>query len=307
MNSLGETNLLFVLGAIAVMFAVTFFFFLRSLVESRERRLSQRLHEASDDPADRLELPADQPMKPLSDFLLRTGLGLSPEQAVGWMTLVGVVLACVLFLIRPDWWIGLIGLVIGCAAVWVTLLVYRYRYRLKLQDQLPDTIFLIARSLRAGLSLEQALTLVGNQGVEPLATEFRKANNQVKLGLTIPLSMELMSKRLQVADFNSLVSTINLYSATGGNLPLLLDRLAASTRDQNQFRAFFRSATALGRISSLFIAGAGPLFFMGYALLEPEYAEFFFSSQAGVMTLAMATFLELIGLFWLWSIIRIEY
>ena len=66
------------------------------------------------------------------------------------------------------------------------------------------------------------------------------------------------------------------------------DRLAASTRDQNQFRAFFRSATALGRISSLFIAGAGPMFFMGYALLEPEYAEFFFSSQVGIMTLIMA-------------------
>jgi tight adherence protein B len=307
MIGLGETNLLFVLGGISGLFAVTFFFFIRSLLESRDRRLAARLHEGSDDPAERLEIRADPPMKPLNEFLVRSGLDLSPEQAVGWMTLVSVVLASVLFLIRPEWWIGLIGVVLGSAAVWVTLLVYRYRYRLKLQDQLPDTIFLIARSLRAGLSLEQALSLVGNQGVEPLATEFRKANNQIKLGLTIPLAMELTSKRLQVADFNALVSTINLYSATGGNLPLLLDRLAASTRDQNQFRAYFRSATALGRLSSLFIAGAGPLFFLSYALLEPEYADFFFSSQVGLLTLGMAIFLETIGLFWLWSIIRIEY
>ena len=78
-------------------------------------------------------------------------------------------------------------------------------------------------------------------------------------------------------------------------------------RDQNQFRAFFRSATALGRISSLFIAGAGPLFFLGYALMEPEYIEFFLTSQVGIMTLGMAIFLEAIGLFWLWSIVRIDY
>ena len=153
MNSLGETNLLFILGGIAALFVVTFFFFVRSFMESRDRRLAVRLQEGTD--ADRLELPNDQTLKPLSDFS-RMGLGLSPEQAVGWMTLIGVLLASVLFFLRPDWWIGLIGLVVGCAGVRITFLVSRFRYRLKLQDQLPDTIFLIARSLRAGLSLDQA-------------------------------------------------------------------------------------------------------------------------------------------------------
>ncbi len=305
MNGMGQTELLFVLGGIATLFVVTLFFFVRSLLESRERRLALRL--VDDEPVERLEIQTDDQMKPLGDFLRRTGLNMAPDQAVGWMVFASTILASVLFLIRPEWWIGLIGIVLGASFVWVVLLFYRYRHRLKLQDQLPDTVFLIARSLRAGLSLEQALTLVGNQGVEPLATEFRKANDQIQLGLTIPLAMEIMSKRLQVPDFNAFVSTINLYSATGGNLPLLLDRLAASMRDQNQFRAFFRSATALGRISSLFIAGAGPLFFFGYALFDPEFTNFYLGSQVGITILVMAVILESIGLFWLWSIIRIEY
>jgi Flp pilus assembly protein TadB len=307
MSGMDETNLLFMLGGIAALFAVTFFFFVRSLLENRERRLAARLSEGNDDPADRLELATDQPMKPLGDFLSHTGLDIDAEQAVGWMTFVSVVVACVLFWIRPEWWIGLIGMALGVAAVWAILLVYRFRYRLKLQDQLPDTIFLMSRSLRAGLSLEQTLMLVGNQGVEPLASEFRKANNQMQFGLTIPLALEMMSKRLRVSDFNNLVSTISLYSVTGGNLPLLLDRLGAATRDQNQFRAFFRSATALGRLSSFFIAGAGPLFFLAYALMDPEYAEFFFTNQVGILALCLSAFLEVVGLFWLWSIIRLDY
>ena len=98
----------------------------RSFMESRDRRLAARLQEGAD--ADRLVLPNDQALKPLSDFLARTGLGLSPEQAVGWMTLAGVLLASVLFFLRPDWWIGLIGLIVGCAGVWITFLVSRFRF-----------------------------------------------------------------------------------------------------------------------------------------------------------------------------------
>jgi tight adherence protein B len=307
MTALGETNLLLLLGVIAAMFAITFFFFVRSLVETRERRLSQRLLEVGEIPAHELDLPADPKLKPLTEFVAHTGLGISPEQAIGWTTLVCTLITCALFLIRPEWWVVLIGIVVGCVIVFSVLAFNRFRYRLKLQDQLPDTIFLIARSLRAGLSLEQGLDLVGNQGIEPLASEFRRANSQVRLGLTVPAALGLMANRLKLPDFNNLVSTISLYSVTGGNLPLMLDRLAASTRDQNQFRAYFRSATALGRLSSLFIAAAGPLFFIVYALTEPEYAAFFFTSQVGVITLILVVCIEAAGLFWLWNIIRLDY
>jgi len=307
MSDLGDNNLMVLLGGISALFAVTFFFFVRSLMEGRARRLAERLR----DPSDELETLAlketDESMRPLDDFLRRSGMSMSPEQAVGWMTFVSVALAAVLFLIQPEWWVGLIGLVLGSAAVWVVLMFQRSRYRRKLQDQLPDTIFLIARSLRAGLSLEQGISLVGTQGVEPLASEFRHADQQIKLGLTIPLAMELTAKRLSLGDFNALVSTVSLYSNTGGNLPLMLDRLAQATRDHNQFRAFYRSATALGRISATCIAGAGPAFFVGYALMQPEYASFFFTNQVGILTITMAAFLEIIGIVWLWNIIRIDY
>src|SRR5437868_3283813 len=109
MNGLGETNLLFVLGGIAALFAVTFFFFVRSLMETRDRKLTDRLT-ADDEPIERLELRTDEQMKPLGDFLRRTGLDIAPDQAVGWMVLASTVLACVLFLIRPEWYIGLVGI-----------------------------------------------------------------------------------------------------------------------------------------------------------------------------------------------------
>ena len=307
MFDLGEDELLWVLGGISAVFAVTLFFFIRSLIEARERRFATRLVEASADVDEGLLPRGGKPMGKMDHFLSHTGLEMSAEQAVGWMTFLSVAIAATLYFVRPEWWVSLIGLVFGCGGVWITLIMHRFRHRLKLQEQLPDTIFLVSRSLRAGLSLEQALSLVGNQGIEPIATEFRKANSQISLGLTIPQAMELMAKRLHLDDFNSLVSTISLYSTTGGNLPLLLDRLASSTRDHNQFRAFYRSATALGRISAICIASAGPIFFVVYALTQPEYAEFFLTSQVGLMTLGMAMFLEIIGLIWLWNIIRIDY
>ena len=57
----------------------------------------------------------------------------------------------------------------------------------------------------------------------------------------------------------------------------------------------------------MFIGGAAPTFLICYLILDPERATFFFSSQVGILTLTMVLALEAIGIFWLWSIIRMDF
>ncbi|MCI0356244.1 MAG: hypothetical protein L0099_14570, partial [Acidobacteria bacterium] len=120
-------------------------------------------------------------------------------------------------------------------------------------------------------------------------------------------ALEITANRLRLMDFNALVSTVSIYQKTGGNLPMLLDRLAQSTRDRNQFRGYFRSATAMGRICAIFLGAAVPLLLLGYALLQPDYVQPFFSSTAGLMALAVAIGLQIIGILWLYRLLKIDY
>ena len=240
------------------------------------------------------------------NLVQHTGLEIGADQASAWILFAAVCLAAAAFIARPEWWMALLGFVVGGGIIFSVYLVYRWRYRWKIQDQLPDVFYMLARSTRAGLSVEQAIHMVGEQGKIAVAEVFRRCSAQIELGLAVPVALERAARRLQLIDFNALVSLVGLYRKTGGNLPLLLERLAASTRDHNQFRGHLRSVTALGRISSGCIALATPLILVTYAIYQPEYTEAFFQSRPGWTTVGIALGLELVGVVWLHRILKVE-
>jgi tight adherence protein B len=236
-----------------------------------------------------------------------SGLKVTPEQVMGLTVLLGVAVAVGLELWRSELWLTILGLVLGLSGPLVAFAILQARYRRQLQNQLPDAFYLLARSLRAGLSLEQALVMVGEQGPRPLADEFRKCNAQIQLGLSVPAAVQVMAGRVRLVDFNAFASTVALYQATGGNLALLLDRLAAGSRDRNQFRGHFLAATALGRATAIFLAGAVPVLLLGYLLFEPEHIQGFLQTTNGWIALGVAFGLQAIGIVWLYYLMRIEY
>jgi tight adherence protein B len=176
-----------------------------------------------------------------------------------------------------------------------------------MQEQMPDVFFSLARSMRAGLSLEQALTQVGNLHLKPLSDEIRRCAEQLSLGLSVPAALQLAAQRIQLPDFNVFASVVSLHRSIGGNLGLMLDRLATSTRDRNLYLGYFRSTTILGRITAIVIGLAVPLIFLYYALFQPDYIQRFFETGAGVTALIVAAVLEAIGVVWLYFLMKVDY
>jgi tight adherence protein B len=310
-----DTTLLLFAGAVAGL-VFLLFWVLRDLGDQAramwERRL--KLNEPKDDPSSTeptvVKVPRGWGAKmdyAFNRMIQRTGLQLSPEQALAIMILLGVGLAVLLVFWKGQFWLSGLGLTLGMIVPLVVFMIMQARWRRTLQDQLPDALFLLARSLRAGLSLDQAIALLGSQGLKPLADEFHRCAEHIKLGLAAPLALQFMAQRIQLSDFNVLVSLTNLHRATGGNLALLLDRAAAGARERNQFRGYFRSATALGRITAVFIGGAAPVLAIIYLIWQPEYIAKFTQSPGGWMALGLAVALEIIGVTWLYLLLRLEY
>jgi tight adherence protein B len=240
-------------------------------------------------------------------MIKRTGFGMSPEQGVGVILLVGAVVATALVLYRDNYWYLGVGLLVGMMLPLVYFLVMQTRWRRRLQEQLPDAFFLLARSMRAGLSLEQAVALVGERGVKPLADEFKKASEQTRLGLNITAALQRMADYVRLTDLNVFVSVVVLHRQVGGNLALLLDRVAAHTRDRNLFRGQFKAATALGRATGVFISAASPALLCVYALLQPEVLVKFAQSSSGLIALCVAGALQIIGALWIFYLLRVDY
>jgi tight adherence protein B len=244
------------------------------------------------------------------DMVERTGWQLDPLLALAVIVLCGVLPAAAVFVWRMgehEEWLALPTFLLG-VAVPLVILWWRQRvWRRTLQNQLPDVFFLLARSLRAGRSLDQAMQLVGDQGVPPLSKEFARMHRQLELGLPLNTVLANAARRIKLVDFNVFSSVLGLHRTTGGNLPVLLDRLAVATRDRNQFEGQYRAATVMGRYSAAFIAGLAAVIMFYLFFFQRDWAARFFESGTGIALFVAAMALEASGLLLLFWFLRAEY
>jgi tight adherence protein B len=223
------------------------------------------------------------------------------------MCLLAVALAGGLHLWQERTPVTLLGGFLGLLAPLLAIAVLQGRHRKKLQAQLPDALYLMASALRSGQTIEQAIDLYAQRGNQPLADEFRYTAGLLRLGWSPTAALQATAPRVGLLDFEILASTVGLYTQTGGNLALMMDRLAAGVRDRNQFRGQFAAQTAQARIAALFIGGAAPIFLLAYILFEPDYVQSFFESPRGWITIGVCALMEVIGIIWVWKLLKIDY
>ncbi|MDP1809101.1 MAG: type II secretion system F family protein, partial [Actinomycetota bacterium] len=174
-------------------------------------------------------------------------------------------------------------------------------------NQLPDTIDMIASSLRAGYGLQQAIVAAGRDAREPTSGELSKVSNQVQMGMTLEGALDKMADRIGDTAFRWVVLAIAIHRETGGNLAELLDNLAASLRQRESTRRQIKALTAEGRLSAIILI---VLPFAEAALMfafNPTYMGLLFTSLPGLGMIAAALTLMTMGALWLKSMTNVEY
>jgi tight adherence protein B len=239
-------------------------------------------------------------------LMINTGSEVGTDKIVALIMLCAVGAGTGLYLWRGEPWIGLLGFLLGLSLPTGWLYLSANRRKRMIQQQMPDAIFLLSRSLRAGLAVEQGIQLLAQESAAPLSEELSRVSEQVKLGLTVPVAVQGAAQRIGVIDFSIFASILSLHRGIGGQLPLLLDRLAASVRDRVQYQGQFRAQTALGRVSAIALAAAVPFIFLWYVLFQPETVQIFLTTPGGIPMLATAFGLEIIGILWLSKLLRVE-
>jgi tight adherence protein B len=306
------------LGLVAGGLALALILVVHGALERRRLEAELRLQGPSSETTGALSSPATSDSAPpgllarldaaFEQAVDRSGLqDVSPAGVLAVMCLSAIGLAASAFLWTENLGLTAVALAIGFAVPFTVILFLQARYRRQLQEQLPDAFYLMARSLRAGLPVEQAIETYSQQGPKPLANELARCAAQLRLGVSLPNALAATSRRIKLLDFNVFVSTIVLYMQTGGNLALLLDRLASSVRDRNQYRGHFLAATAQARIVAIFTAAVGPALLLYYAIAEPEHIQAFFQSVTGWLVLVGALALEVVGAIWAWNMLKVDY
>lgn len=242
----------------------------------------------------------------LERTLYLSGWSLSPLEASLLSILVALALGGMVLLASENLLAasiaGLAGLTFPLVGI---ILAQRKRVR-RFAEQFPDALFLIARAVRAGESLDQAIELVGQTAHDPLAVEFRRCAGQMNMGLSVPAAMQGLQQRMDLMDVRIFANTIAMHRDLGGNLPATLERLAQVIRERYAYQRQLKSVTGAGRFSAMFIGLLGASLFAYLILFQPEYAQRLLESGTGQAMLCYAAVSQLAGLFWVSRIVRRE-
>ena len=197
----------------------------------------------------------------------------------------------------------------GVAAACLPLAFVRRKARKRaaaFEEQFPDCLEFISRSMRAGHAFSVALEMVHREFAEPLASEFRRAFEEQNLGQPLEIVLRKLSQRVDSMDVQFFVSAVLLQKRTGGNLAELLEKLAQLIRERFKLRARIRAVSAQGlmsgRILAAIPAGVAALMFV----VNPDYARFFVDDPMGHQLFAAGVTLMCVGYLIIRKIVTIE-
>lgn len=183
----------------------------------------------------------------------------------------------------------------------------RIKKRIKsLNEQLSDAIVLISNSLKAGYSFFQAIDIVAREMTGPMAEEFALLQKEVNLGLTTERALENLVERVKSDDLELVVIAVMIQRQVGGNLAEILDNISSTIRERVKIKGEVRTVTAQGRTSgyiiSLLPVGLGLILFV----INPGHISTLFTDPIGIAILVFSVMMELIGIYFISKIVKIE-
>ena len=227
-------------------------------------------------------------------LLYRAGGTLSVSRFVALSLILGGSGFLAVYALTADPWRAVPALLPGFfPLVWARR---RANKRMRIfEEQLPDGLALITRSMRSGHSLIAGLQLVGEELADPIGTEFGIVAEEVRLGLEVREGLTNLMHRVENPDLPYLTTAVVIQRQTGGNLAELLDRLGSLLRERGQFAGRVRALTAQGRGAATFLACWLPFIIAVIWVTAPGYIMPLIENRWGHAVLGSAFGIDLLA------------
>ncbi len=158
---------------------------------------------------------------------------------------------------------------IGGVYVWIN---NKAKKRLGLiEEQLPDAVELMVRSLRVGHPFSSALAIVSKEVPDPLASEMGVISDESAYGRDVGEALKAMAERLDMQDLRFLAVAVTIQQTSGGNLAEILDGLAKVIRARFKLFRRVRAITAEAKWSGMFLSIFPLAALVGINVIQPNY------------------------------------
>lgn len=224
----------------------------------------------------------------------KANIAFTPQQLIGIMAGLGVFSYIGLTIgteaALPVRILVAIAMGIGGVYTWVNK---KAKKRMALLDeQLPDAVELMVRSLRVGHPFSNAIGVVSKEVADPLGTEFGVIADEAAYGRDIAESLKAFAERMDSQDLRFLAVAVTIQQQSGGNLAEILDGLSKVIRARFKLFRRVRAITAEAKWSGMFLSAfpIGALIMIN--VIQPDYYDEVYDTPEFIpAALAVAVFL----------------
>jgi tight adherence protein B len=250
-----------------------------------------------------LELPR---VHHLDRLLLQSGVQINVAGFLGFTLLGGIVGAILSLLLHlPTFAVIIVALAMAALPTF-----YAYSAKLRrlhtIEAQLPDALDLMGRALRAGHAFASALKMVGDEMPNPIAAEFRLTFDEINYGIPLQDALANLATRVPSTDLRYFVIAVLIQRETGGNLAELLDNISILIRARLKLLGTIRVLSAEGRLSAWILTILPFALALAINFINPAFLSLLWKDPTGLKMVGAALVLMIVGIFWMWRIIRIR-
>jgi tight adherence protein B len=165
----------------------------------------------------------------------------------------------------------LVSIAMGIGGVYVWIDKKAKKRMGMIEEQLPDAVELMVRSLRVGHPFSSAVAIVAKEVPDPLGSEMGVISDEAAYGRDMGESLKAMAERMDMQDMRFLAVAVNIQQQAGGNLAEILDGLAKVIRARFKLFRRVKAITAEAKWSGMFLSGFPLLALVAINVIQPNY------------------------------------
>jgi len=176
----------------------------------------------------------------------------------------------------------------------------------KFEEQLPEALEMIARSVRTGYPFTESLRIVSEEMTEPISREFGLLFEEINYGRELEIAFALMIERMPSLSLSAMATSILIQKETGGNLSEILLKISEVLRGRFKLQRRVKTLSAEGIFAAWVLSLMPFVMFAMFNFIDPDLFKVVYEHPNGMMLFYVVGVLEVIAVFWMRKIVNID-
>ena len=176
----------------------------------------------------------------------------------------------------------------------------------KFRNQLVDMLMLMSGALKAGLNLLQALETVVEEMPKPMSQEVGLLVREIHVGVSLEDAFTHLRKRVNIAELDLITTAIFIARETGGDLTKTFSQLVQSMREKRKLDGKVKALTVQGRMQGIIMSVLPIVFVIMVHQMNKGHFDIMLSDQLGQMLLGAAIFAQIVGMFLISKLSKVD-